>query len=178
MEAVPDHSLQIPPENSDTTPLLIFQAGGKRYALPVNDVRELMHMAQLSTPPGMPDILAGFLNLRGTAIPIVRIHPLLGLEDGPPGMYSALIILHGTEYPLGLLVDEVVEISSPAVDSHQGLRSSASFNGCSEWALETEGSLIPLLIPGRLLLEQERRGLAALQEVAQKRLSNMEVCRP
>ena len=51
--------------------LLLFSVGEQTYALPLPDLQEIVPLAQLSHPPGLPSFVAGFLNLRGTAIPIV-----------------------------------------------------------------------------------------------------------
>src|ERR1700719_3899536 len=90
-----------------TRDLLIFQSSGLNCAFPLEAVREIVPMATLSTPPGLPSGLAGFLDLRGTAIPIVRLDRLFNLAEQLPGLHTPMIVLHRVLGPIGLLVESV-----------------------------------------------------------------------
>jgi purine-binding chemotaxis protein CheW len=154
--------------------LLTFHSAGRTLALPVSAVRELVPMALLACPPGLPAILAGFLNLRGSAVPIVRLDRLLGLPEADPVLYSALIILQ-EEVAIGLLVDGIKEVASPEDRSSLPMRKTQLFNDCAEAELEVNGVQVYLLSPKNLLLEQERQSLVEFQAVAQRRLRELEV---
>jgi purine-binding chemotaxis protein CheW len=153
--------------------LLIFHSAGRVFALPVSAVQELVPMALLASPPGLPAVLAGFLNLRGVAVPIVRLDRLFGLPECDPGLYSALIILQ--EVATGLLVDGIQEVASLDDRSYLPLRKTQLFNDCAEAELEVHGAQVYLLSPEHLLLEQERQSLAEFQAVAQQRLHELEM---
>lgn len=73
--------------------LLIFRTSGLDCAFPLKTVREIVPMARLSVPPGLPSGLAGFLNLRGTAVPIVRLDRLFDLPEQLPGLHTPMIVL-------------------------------------------------------------------------------------
>ncbi len=75
--------------------LLIFHSSGLDCAFPLEAVREIVPMAMLSSPPGLPSGLAGFLDLRGTAIPIVRLDRLFDLPEQLPGLHTPMIVLRG-----------------------------------------------------------------------------------
>jgi purine-binding chemotaxis protein CheW len=154
--------------------LLIFHSAGRVFALPISAVRELLPMALLASPPGLPAVLAGFLNLRGVAVPIVRLDRLFGLPECNPGLYSALIILQA-EVATGLLVDGIQEVASPDDLSYLPLLKTQLFNDCAEAELEVNGAQVYLLSPQHLLLEQERQSLAEFQGMAQRRLRELEV---
>ena len=64
-----------------TRNLLVFHLSGLNCAFPLEAVREVVPMASLSSPPGLPSGLLGFLDLRGTAIPIVRLDRLFDLRE-------------------------------------------------------------------------------------------------
>jgi chemotaxis signal transduction protein len=64
--------------------LLIFHACGLDCAFPLEAVREIVPMASLVAPLGLPAAVAGFLDLRGTAIPIIRLDRLYDLPEQPP----------------------------------------------------------------------------------------------
>ena len=67
----------------------VFELAGQSFGLPLESVREIVPMAALSRPPSMPSILEGFLNLRGTALPVLRIAALLGLPQDRAGAAHA-----------------------------------------------------------------------------------------
>jgi purine-binding chemotaxis protein CheW len=131
-------------------------------------------MAQLLTPPGLPSLIAGLLNLRGTAVPIIRIDRLFGAAESPPGLYTPLIILRDTDRPLGVLVSAVDEIltvpEADLVEAGPG----ATLNGCNIAGAQVQGRTIHLLSTKRLFEESERRVLAEFQVQAQARLRGLE----
>src|SRR5271154_5324993 len=90
-----------------TQNLLVFHSSGLHCAFPLEAVREIVPMATLSTPPGLPSGLAGVLNLRGTAVPIVRLDRLFDLAEQRPGLHTPMIVLHRALGPIGILVDSV-----------------------------------------------------------------------
>ena len=130
--------------------LVVFHASGLDCAFPLETVKGIVPMAMLSTPPGLPSCLAGFLNLRGTAIPILRLDRLFNLPEQLPGLYTPLIILRAADSPAGVLVASVRRIASV-----------------------TKTACLPLP-EGHILLENEHRLLAELQAMEQERLRHIE----
>ena len=61
------------------TGLVTFRLGAREYATPLADVREVVRLQGLADLPGMAPPLAGVLDLRGTALPV------LDLRRGAPG---------------------------------------------------------------------------------------------
>src|SRR5580698_11573539 len=85
----------------DTQDLLIFHSSGLNCAFPVEAVREIVPMATLHSSPGLPSGLAGFLDLRGTAVPIIRMDRLFDLPPQRPGLHTPMIVLRGVLGPIG-----------------------------------------------------------------------------
>lgn len=154
--------------------LLVFRLSGEACAFPVKSVREIVHMARLSRPPGLPSILEGFLNLRGAAVPVLRLDRLFHLPERTPGLYTPLLILRGPDAPLALTVDAVSEVLSVSEEDLLPVREADLFNGCVGAEAVLNGRVVHLLSPERLLLEQERRRIAEFQAVAQQRLLELE----
>src|SRR5581483_12384644 len=50
------------PRAARTRSLLVFHLGSQAYGLPLHEVQEVLTLAALSRPPGLPSLLAGFLN--------------------------------------------------------------------------------------------------------------------
>lgn len=131
-------------------------------------------MAALLRPPGLPPLLEGFLNRGGAAVPVIHLGRLFGLPGEAPGLYTPLLLVSGRPGPLALLVDEVTDILSLDQSALLPVRESQVFNNCVEAEIELGNRTLHLLSPDRLLLEEERRRLAELQEAAQERLQALE----
>src|SRR3984885_11286582 len=142
----------------ETTPnLLLFCSNGLDCAFPIEAVREIVPMAMLSCPPGLPSGLAGFLDLRGTAIPIVRLDRLFGLREQRPGLHTPMIVLRGIGSPIGILVDSVRGIVPVAAAALLDLPEGGTFRGCATASFELDGCVIHLLLLDTLLEASEIR---------------------
>ncbi len=154
--------------------LLVFQIGEHLCGLPVEQVREVLPPALLARPPGLVLLLEGFLNLRGTAVPILRTRRLFALPATTPGLYTPLVLLNNGGFPLALLVDKVLQIASIPEQAILPIRDKSCFNDCAQAEVALEALLIHVLSPERLLLEKERRCLVELQAIEQRRLEELE----
>jgi purine-binding chemotaxis protein CheW len=157
-----------------TQNLLIFHTSGMDCAFPLEAVQEIVPMATLSSPPGLPSGLAGFLDLRGTAIPIVRLDRLFDLPEQQPGLHTPLIVLRGVLGPICILADSVRGIVP--VDSARLLEIPAdrTFLGCATGALQLGGDPVHLLSPAALLAANEARLVADYSAMSQARLLHLE----
>ena len=134
-------------------------------------------MATLSSPPGLPSGLAGFLNLRGTAVPIIRMDRLFDLAEQPPGLHTPMIVLRGTLGPIGVLVDSVRGIVPAPSSLLLAIPEDRTFRGCATAVLHVDGDLIYLLSPGALLEASENHLLANYDAMSQARLLHLEETR-
>src|ERR1700691_984 len=114
-----------------THSLLIFNSSGLDCAFPLDSVREIVPMAQLSSPPGLPSGLAGVLDLRGTAVPIVRLDRLFDLPDQQPGLHTPMIVLHGVIGPIGILVNSVRGIVDAPSTQLLDIPDNRTFQNCA-----------------------------------------------
>ena len=149
----------------------VFELAGQRFGLRLESVSEVVPMAALSRPPAMPVLLEGFLNLRGTVVPVLRIARVLGLAPDPLGLHTPLIIVRSAALPLALLVNRVTGIISLRSDEVLPIAESDSFNGCVQGRLTTGGDgAVHLLSLPRLLLTKEQQMLAHFRDVELLRL--------
>lgn len=86
--------------------LLTF--GNERLAVDLSHVSEVFEIDSITAVPGMPPALIGVANLRGTIVPIVDLHPSLGLPSVAAPHY-AIVIRQGAQH-VGVVIDEVPEI--------------------------------------------------------------------
>ena len=162
-----------------TEQLVLFAVGGARLALRRGAIRELLPLPRLWTPPGLPRVLAGFLNLGGEAVAVLRLSRLLEPEteiraedDAAAGIYRHLILLDDGRERLALLVDRVLDVVRVPAESLQALPAEQSLNGCAEAEVSLPDGFARLLTPERLLMERERATLAELEGQARRRLED------
>jgi len=146
-------------------PLVVIAVGGVACALPQAAVRALLPLPHLDAPPGLPAPLAGFLNLGGTAVPVVDLARLLGLPPGEPHPYRHLVLLHGNR---ALLVDRAADVLPPG-QPIRPVEPGRSLNGLNTGVLEVGDDAVHLLDPTRLLLAEEAATLDDLARQARLR---------
>jgi len=152
--------------------LVTFRAAGRSCALPLEAVQEVVPLAALSRPPGLPWIIEGLLNLDGSAVPVLRFDRLLGLPEQDPGLHSQLVVLRA-ERPIALLVESAGEVLPATDEMLMPVRATETFNGCLEAELLVGDRVYHLFSAERLLLEQERKKLEEFREMEQKRLEGL-----
>src|SRR5262245_45303952 len=156
---------------------LAFRLPDLACALPLAALREVVPVALLSRPPGMPSLLEGLLDLGGTAVPVVRLSRVFGVPDVTVGLYVPLLVLRHSEDRIALLVgaiDGIVRVPPARLRPV----SSVTFNDCVMGQIDSGGWSFHLLDPDRLLLEKERQCLAEFQAAEQDRLRRVEEARP
>lgn len=68
--------------------LVTFRLGEREYATPLSDVREVVRLEGLADLPGMEPPLAGVLDLRGTALPVLDLR-----RGAAPGDRGDVLVL-------------------------------------------------------------------------------------
>lgn len=162
----------LPPRASRT--LVVFQVGGQKYAVSSGDVAEIVPMAELRSPPGAPRLLAGFLDLADSLVPVIRLHHLFGLPEAPPKLWTPLVIVRDAGRRLALLVESVTHTLSIDADAILPLPLQHVANQYLIGVVRSDNDAISILSPQRLLLEQENRAIAQLQQLAQQRIAELE----
>jgi chemotaxis signal transduction protein len=85
-----------------TSQLVTFVLGEREYATPLSVIREVVRLEGLTDLPGMTPPLAGVLDLRGTALPVLDLRSLSGKEGR-----GDVLVMDGEESPVGIAVDRV-----------------------------------------------------------------------
>jgi len=154
--------------------LLVFHASGLDCAFPLGAVREIVPMAKLSSPPGMPSGLAGLLDFRGTAVPIIRLDRLFSLPEQQPGLHTPMIVLHGLLGLIGVLVDSVRVIVTVSSAQLLAIPEDRTFRGCATAVLQLDGNPVHLLSPAALLTANESHMMADYGALSQSRLFDLQ----
>jgi purine-binding chemotaxis protein CheW len=156
---------------------VVFDVGGYSSGLPLEHVREIVPMCDLARPPGHPPVLEGLLNLRGRITPVVRLDRLFGLAPVVLRRHTQLVVLQGLA-PLALLSERVRNVAVVAQDELLPTPEDSVFNDCLAAVLPAAYGSIHLLYVERLLLAEEKQRIAELQQIAQRRLAELEEVRP
>jgi purine-binding chemotaxis protein CheW len=90
--------------------LIVFKLDGREFALPVENVSEVLRMVTLAPVPEGPSWLPGVINLRGVVVPVVDLRTRLGLPRERWGVNTPIIVAECVGKMLGLLADAVVEL--------------------------------------------------------------------
>ena len=96
----------------DALSLLTFSLGGRRHAVPMACVQELLYLPLLQPTERVPGHVLGLVTLRGLAVPVLDLATLLGLGTGPVRADQILLLFRSPAGagPYGLLVDAVDDL--------------------------------------------------------------------
>jgi purine-binding chemotaxis protein CheW len=152
---------------------LVLHVGQARYAVLADRVREIVHMASLASSPGQPSLLAGFLDLRGEAVPVIRLRRLFRLDHRDPQMYTPLIVLDLADMTAALEADSVEEVVEIDEADLRPLGAGHSSNDCAEAVFNWNGQDVITLSCDLLLLAKERECVGELQSAMQQRIGEL-----
>ncbi len=86
--------------------VLLFTLEGQRYALPLEDVHELVRAVRLTPLPQAPPLIEGLVNVRGTLLPVVDLRHRFRLPARPLSSSHHLIVVRAGPRMLALRVDQ------------------------------------------------------------------------
>lgn len=90
---------------ADGLAALCCRVGGETYAVPLDDLAEVMPLAGWTPVPGMPQHLLGVTNVRGEICPVLDLHAMLGLPRPEAGRGHVVFLKAGGGRQVGLRVD-------------------------------------------------------------------------
>lgn len=108
---------------AETIRYLLFWIDQRVYALPSQEVSEVVRLPRVASVPQSPRSLLGLANLRSLVIPVVSLRSLLGLGEFKATQSSRAIVLDAAT-PVALAVDGIEAITSvrpEQIDSAQAL---------------------------------------------------------
>ena len=108
--AVPDPELH----------LVTFRLEREAFGVPIDRVREVVRVTDITRVPEAPPHIRGVTNLRGRVLPVVELRTRLGLTPAVIAPSSRILVVEAHGRVLGLLVDGVsggqgaVQLGGPA----------------------------------------------------------------
>lgn len=97
-------------ELGDTATFVILGLGRERYAIPIDNVREIKPLERVTALSATPPFWLGLANLRGNLYSVLDLRRYLGVQGAETGSAPQLVLVSGANLTIGLRVDEVVEV--------------------------------------------------------------------
>ena len=98
---------------ADSIEVVEFTLAGKRYALDIHLVREIVVMLPITPIPRAPAFISGVLNLRGEITNIVNLNKILGVKDQEIRKNQKIVVLvpqAAGGNNVGIIVDDVSSV--------------------------------------------------------------------
>jgi purine-binding chemotaxis protein CheW len=136
-----------------TRQLVVFSLGEEEYALPIQQVHEIIRFSEPRSVASRVDWVRGVISLRGKIVPVHDLAMRLGVA-GRGSDESAKIVIVETEAAMaGVIVDDVEEVVT--VDTEQ-LEAAPTSGGEAVEAIAKLGDrLVVLLDPAALFVADE-----------------------
>lgn len=100
-----------------------FRLGDELYGIDIMDVKEIIHLSEITPIPNAPDFVDGVINLRGKIIPIVDLGKRFNFskreltEDEL--LLRGIIIINVNKLLIGVIIDQVNRVLAVEEDSIQ-----------------------------------------------------------
>ena len=139
-------ALQEGQEQEPLISLLSFYLSDEWFALPLEKVKVVTRLLDVTPVPGASPYVLGVINHKSAIYPLVDIHQLLKIEPQPPTRASRFVIIQQGKYTLALLVDNMGEVRQVNTsDLDQRFRSHGETSEFIQNELTIEGRLLGLL---------------------------------
>ncbi|MFF2090836.1 chemotaxis protein CheW [Paenibacillus sp. NPDC058174] len=129
-----------------------FGIGGESYAIPIQEVSEIIRVQEVTAIPAGRDDMIGVIELRERVVPVISLRKSFGLPDVPPMKQARIVVVRRGMEHIGIIVDCVYKIANvsgiTASPERFGRRNGHYLNGMCL----TDMGMVALLDVDRLLL--------------------------
>lgn len=87
--------------------MLVFEIAAARYAIPLDTVREVVRAVAITRLPKAPAVVAGVINVRGTAVPVYDVRARFGAPARELDPGERFVIVRAGSRTAALWVDHV-----------------------------------------------------------------------
>jgi purine-binding chemotaxis protein CheW len=157
----------------DRGTLVAFTAAGRRLAVPIADLANVLPLPSLEAPVGAPPFVEGFFDYAGSPVAVVRIDRLLNLGQEKLGVYSPLLLLKERDPRVALHVATVTSIVRSSDTEVQPIGRDETFNACVVGRISHRGNTVYILSTANLLLAEERARLVSLRAMRKRRIDTL-----
>lgn len=98
--------------NGKRVQLIVFKLGAEEYALPIDQIKEVVITPHVAQVPRTPDHIKGVANIRGNVIAIMDLEDKFNLKNISNTskneiQYNYTLVIESDEHKVGILVNEV-----------------------------------------------------------------------
>ena len=134
-----------------TQQLVVFALGDEEYALPIQQVQEIIRYTQPRAVASTEPWICGVISLRGKIVPVYDLAARLGLAGGDAEAGDRKIVIVETETDMaGVIVDEVEEVMTVAPDQLDEVPTYGAA-GSIDAIVKVDDRLVILLNPAGIL---------------------------
>ncbi len=106
---------------SATCQLCTFLLDRRWFAVPVDDVQEVLRSHDITRVPLAPKAVFGLINLRGQIVPAIDLRTRLELPPRAEGCRPMNVVVRTSDGPKALLVDEIGDVLDLANEEFEPL---------------------------------------------------------
>lgn len=96
---------------------VVFQIGKEKYAVPIEQVNEIIGYTVPTKIPFSREYILGVINLRGRIIPIINLGEKICIKNEKRNDDQKIIIIEDSEGVFGAVVDDVEDVKRISKDS-------------------------------------------------------------
>ena len=115
-------------EKGSRIQLIVFKLGDEEYALPIEQIKEVVLTPRISPMPQTPDYVKGIANIRGNVIAIMDFEQKFGLTPNQKKLNGAgvnyTLVIESKDHNVGILVNDVpntLSVLSSKIDSSSNI---------------------------------------------------------
>ena len=118
-DSINDHEEE---ENPDELQLVSFIINRQEYAIPIEDVKEIVQMPEeYTTVPRVSSHILGLMNLRDQLLPLIDLRTMFALDYREPDEKSRVVVVSSGGLSVGVVVDSVSEVLRVTRNDVEGL---------------------------------------------------------
>jgi len=99
--------------------LCTFMLDGLCLGIDVREVQEVMTHHEMTRVPRAAAVIRGLINLRGQIVPALDLRRRLKLNEAPVGWEPVSVVVHSSDGPVSLLVDEIGDVVPVAEENFE-----------------------------------------------------------
>ena len=117
-----------------TGQIVVFSLGDEEYALPIEQVQEIIRYAEPRSVASNSPSIRGVISLRGKIVPVCDLASHLGSTHTHDEVGGKVVIVEAGESTAGILVDDVAEVLTISAEDVDDVptASSEAINGIAK----------------------------------------------
>ena len=140
-----------------TQHMVVFSVSNEEFALPVENVKEIQKVGEVTKIPHIYDYVEGVSHIRNHPVGIINLAKKLGLPQQPNTLATTLLISKSRDTIVGLLVDrvsEVCEIPDKNIEKTPGFAMPIN-DGYVKMISDVKGRIVLILDLDEVLTQEE-----------------------